>query len=418
MSKVKLSELATVTLSNVDKKTIDSEIPIRLCNYSDIYSNWAITKNMIPTFMIATAKEAEINKFKLKRGFVALTKDSETKDDIGIASYISEDLPDTILGYHCALIKPKKNKLDGRYLNSLLHTKYAQKYFEFNASGSGQRFTLAIDDISNFAFDFPDIQKQKNIGNVFSSIDKKIQNNLKINSIINQLLTMIYDYWFLQFDFPNENGNPYKLSGGKMNFNSLIDRDIPENWNITQLKNECEILLGGTPSTDNTEYWNGNIPWLNSGEISKFPIVNSEKSITQSGINNSAAKIMKEGSVVISITGNIRCSILGFDSSANQSVVGVSESKKLKKEYLYQYMNNLLNRYTVISGGNCQKHINKAEVENTYILIPPNDVLNLYYKLVSSMYTQLITNSKENLELLNLRDFLLPLLFNGQATIS
>ena len=417
MSKLKLSELATLTLSNVDKKSKDSEIPIKLCNYSDIYNNWAITKNMIPTFMDATAKENEIEKFKLKRGYVALTKDSETKNDIGIASYISEELTNTLLGYHCALIKPKPNKLDGKYLNSLLHTKYAQKYFEFNASGSGQRFTLSIDDISNFSFDFPDIKKQEKVGSVFSNIDKKIQNNLRINSVINQVTSLIYDYWFLQFDFPNENGNPYKSSGGKMIYNSLLEREVPEKWVITQLADECEICLGGTPSTEKTEYWNGDIPWLNSGEIAKFPIVESEKKITQLGVDKSAAKVMKEGSIVISITGNIRCSILGFDSTANQSVVGVFESEGLRREYLYQYMNNLLNRYTVISGGNCQRHINKAEVERTAILIPPSSVLNKYYELVESMYKQLVLNSKENLELIKLRDFLLPLLFSGQAMI-
>ena len=90
-------------------------------------------------FMLATARPNEISKFQLRKGQVALTKDSETRDDIGISTYIADDFDDVILGYHCALITPNKDILDGRYLNALMHTDYAKKYFAFNASGSGQR---------------------------------------------------------------------------------------------------------------------------------------------------------------------------------------------------------------------------------------------------------------------------------------
>lgn len=117
MRKYKLGDIATVEISGVDKKIKDGEEDIRLCNFVDVYYNWAITMARHDSFMLATARPNEISKFQLKKGQVALTKDSETRDDIGISTYIADDFNDVILGYHCALITPNKDILDGRYLN-------------------------------------------------------------------------------------------------------------------------------------------------------------------------------------------------------------------------------------------------------------------------------------------------------------
>ena len=152
MRKYKLGDIATVEISGVDKKIKDGEKEIRLCNFVDVYYNWAITTAQHDSFMLATARPNEISKFKLKKGQVALTKDSETRDDIGIPTYIADDFDDAILGYHCALVTPNKDILDGRYLNALLHT----------------------DPI------IP-LHEQKQIGEIFSALDKKIELNKRIN---------------------------------------------------------------------------------------------------------------------------------------------------------------------------------------------------------------------------------------------
>ena len=133
------------------------------------------------SFMLATARPNEISKFQLKKGQVALTKDSETRDDIGISTYIADDFNDVILGYHCALITPNKDILDGRYLNTLMHTGYAKKYFAFNASGSGQRYALSAETLNSFPVPVIPLQKQKQIGEIFSALDKKIELNKQIN---------------------------------------------------------------------------------------------------------------------------------------------------------------------------------------------------------------------------------------------
>ena len=181
MKKYKLGDIATVEISGVDKKIKDGEVSVKLCNFVDVYYNWAITSDMEQKFMEATARTNEIERFRLKRGQVALTKDSETRFDIGIATYIADDFDNVILGYHNALITPNPEKLSGKYLNALLHTDYARTYFANNASGSGQRYALSIDALNNFPVPLIPLAEQERIGDIFSSIDQKIALNRAIN---------------------------------------------------------------------------------------------------------------------------------------------------------------------------------------------------------------------------------------------
>lgn len=99
--KYKLADIAKIEISGVDKKTIEGETPVRLCNFVDVYYNWAITKDKAKRFMIASAKQSEIDRFSIGKGMVAITKDSETKYDIGVATYIADNFDNVVLGYHC-----------------------------------------------------------------------------------------------------------------------------------------------------------------------------------------------------------------------------------------------------------------------------------------------------------------------------
>ena len=144
LKKYKLSDVAKVEISSVDKKTKNGETPVRLCNFTDVYHNWAITSDTAATFMEASANSNEMEKFTIKIGQVAFTKDSETRDDIGIPTYIADDFNNVLLGYHSALITPDDTKLCGKYLSAFMHSAYIQKYFELNATGSGMRYTLLL----------------------------------------------------------------------------------------------------------------------------------------------------------------------------------------------------------------------------------------------------------------------------------
>ena len=159
---------------------------------------------------------------------------------------------------HCALITPNPAIVDGKYLNAFMHTRYIQKYFENNASGSGQRYTLSNDTIGNIPVLIPSIEEQHTIGKVLADIDRKIELNKLINDNLEAMAKQLYDYWFVQFDFPNEEGKPYKSSGGAMVWNEKLKRDIPQGWSDCILGEICDMYqpktLGLNDLSEDSEY--------------------------------------------------------------------------------------------------------------------------------------------------------------------
>ena len=177
-----LKDLASISLSGVDKKISPSEEIVRLCNYVDVYKNYAVTSLDYDHFMVASASKREIDGFSLKKGDIAITKDSETRDDIGMPCYIADDFNHKVLlGYHCALIRANSDLIDSKYLTAYLNSEVARKYFSNNATGSGQRASLSKEVLENLPVFAPSIQEQRNIGSLLSNIDRQIKLNCQIN---------------------------------------------------------------------------------------------------------------------------------------------------------------------------------------------------------------------------------------------
>lgn len=295
---------------------------------------------------------------------------------------------------------------------------YCYKNIRWTTSVGSTILRLYNDDIRNTDIIVPPLSEQKKIASVLSALDDKIALNKKMNQKLEAMAKRLYDYWFVQYDFSDKNGHPYKTTGGPMTYNPTLKREIPEGWNVDVVGNVCETVLGGTPSTENESFWNGNIPWLNSGEVAEFPILNAEKRITEDAVKNSATAYLPAGSVTLSITRHLRPSIMAIDACINQSVAGIKENDILKNGYLYPYLVNEIPRLNTLRGGAQQPHINKDTVDKSPIVIPAQNVLHQYYEKVNPLYKEIIEKAKESQKLTALRDKLLPLLMNGQVTIS
>lgn len=315
----------------------------------------------------------------------------------------------------CFGIRGKKDKVDNDFLFYALRN-YVQ-HIKKRSQGS------VFDTINLKSFDLMEIEipktisTQQKIAKVLSDLDAKIEINNRINIELEAMAKTLYDYWFVQFDFPDTNGKPYKSTGGKMVWNAELKREIPEGWEVNELGNILNTDLGGTPSTKIEKFWSGDIPWLNSGEIANFPIVESEDHITHEAISNSAATLMPAGTCVLSITRHLRPSILAIDACANQSVVGIFESEKYKSSFIYPYLKNEIPRLMTLRSGAQQPHINKGTVDESLMIEPSILILEKYYKKASPIYKQIINNSFQNQELASLRDWLLPMLMNGQVSV-
>lgn len=228
----------------------------------------------------------------------------------------------------------------------------------------------------------------------------------------------LYDYWFVQFDFPDENGRPYKSSGGEMVWNEKLKREIPKGWDVKTMGNCTTILLGGTPDTNDSSLWGDGYNWLNSGEVAEFPILSSEKYITQKGLEKSSTVLAPKGSVTLSITRHLRPSILCIDACINQSVVAILENEILTNEYIYPLINREIPRLMSLRTGAQQPHINKEIVESINVVIPPQRILYAYIKKSKSLYKSIFINAQEIADLAKQRDELLPLLMNGQVSVN
>jgi type I restriction enzyme S subunit len=421
LKRYKLSEVAKVEISSVDKKTKENETPVRLCNFTDVYHNWAITSDMASSFMEASANSSEIEKFTIKKGQVAFTKDSETRDDIGIPTYIADDFEDVILGYHCALITPDETKLCGKYLNAFMHSAYIQRYFELNATGSGMRYTLSLDTLESMPLLLPSLEEQRRIGEIFSSLDKKISINRAINQNLEAMAKQLYDYWFVQFDFPNEEGKPYKSSGGKMVWNEKLKREIPEGWDISLIKDIATTYSGGTPKSTNIEYYdNGEIAWINSGELNSPIITKTTNYITKCGLENSSAKLYPSNSILVAMYGATagKVSLLTFEACSNQAVCGVIPTIENMLYYVYFHISSLYSHFITLSTGSARDNISQDTIKNILLPIPTRNILKLFDEKIGSIYQTIVNNYQQIDSLTKQRDELLPLLMNGQVSVN
>ena len=413
--KYKLRDLGTVDISGIDKKSYEGEKPVRLCNFTDVYKNWAITKYHYPTLMKATAKDRDIEKFKIRKGQVAITKDSETRDDIGIPTYIADDFDDVVLGYHCALITPG-DALDGQYLNAYLNTKMAKKYFEGYASGSGQRYTLTLDSINDIQIWLPDTRSQKRISKILSDIDRKIALNTRMNAELEAMAKQLYDYWFVQFDFPDENGNPYKSSGGKMVYNPTLKREIPEHWEVKRLSMLMEYSGGSQPPASEfiSEKKDGYIRFV---QIRDYY---TDSHLTYIPVSNKN-KICNETDIMIARYGaSLGRICYGLAGAYNVALAKVFPKKQVYKEFLRTYLKSstFYDKINTIGTRCAQAGFNSEDVQNIEIVMPRDETIIENFSLIMEhFFCSELRNNKQNKYLTHLRDSLLPMLMNGQVTV-
>lgn len=321
------------------------------------------------------------------------------------------------LGQRMVLLHPDATVCNGKFLMYSLLSPFVQKQIKRSDTTGSVVSNLCIPDLCALEISYVNIERQECIVALLSDIDSKIDNNNVIAAELEGMAKDLYDYWFVQLDFPDENGKPYKSSGGKMVWNEELNREIPEGWEVDRLGKVCDTLLGGTPDTENALYWNGDIPWLNSGEVATSPVLNAEKKITKEGLKNSATSFASAGAVVMSITRYIRPSILGIDACFNQSVIAVIPNEQIHSTYLYLFMLSQVERYMRLRTGAQQPHINKETVDSTLITLPVDSVLNRFYDRVEPLFERQMIAMKEAKELESLRDFLLPMLMNGQVKV-
>ncbi|RGT55301.1 restriction endonuclease subunit S [Lachnospira eligens] len=324
------------------------------------------------------------------------------------------------LGQRLVLLKVNKGKCDPYYLLNTLMSDFVQTQFK-RADATGSIVSnLCIPDLKEIII--PVIESgQEDVARLLEIINKKQLINNAINDNLEQQLMLLYDYWFTQFDFPDNDGNPYQTSGGKVVWNDTLKRNIPENWKVQSVISNClsSIIKPGveifntktylaTADVKGTSISTGTIVDYD-GRESRANMQPSINSVWFAKMKNSVKHLYlnKEMQPIIS------------SSILSTGFCGL-QCNEISFEYIASYVSNAYFEIhkDMLAHGATQEAVNNDDLAGVHIIIPEDTVLRAYHEATQAIYAQISKNICENQELFKLRDWLLPMLMNGQATIS
>lgn len=303
------------------------------------------------------------------------------------------------------------------FVKYVLSTKEFQKYMMLVAHGSTIK-NFAPSQIVDYEFEEP--ANKDEIAFFLKLIDDKIENNSKINKKLEQMAKTIYDYWFLQFEFPNDDGKPYKSSGGKMVWNEELKKEIPEGWKCKKIAEiEDNIVTGKTPSTKDEKNFNGNIPFITIDDIRQgLYVSNTVRTLSEKGAHSQIKKYIPKDSICVTCIATVGLvGITTKDSQTNQQINSVICKKKNNLYYLVNAIKEYFEYSSGAKSGNIFDNMNKEDFASIKLIYPTEDVLEKYKDKVKSIYNKIKNCILENEELIKLREYLLPLLMNGQVKI-
>ena len=318
------------------------------------------------------------------------------------------------------IVSLKTDELEKDYLYTVLNSNFVKKQANSQAKNSVQP-DLTHTMFKSIVIPVPDSREEQNrISKIINNINQKIQTNNQINQELEAMAKTLYDYWFVQFDFPDQNGNPYKSSGGKMIYNPELKREIPEGWGVEKIEDIAQTGSGGTPKSTNSSYYtDGEVPWINSGELSRTVITSTSNFITEEGLKNSNAKLFPSGTILVAMYGATagKVSFLAFEASTNQAICSIMLSDVRMRYYLKNVIEDLYQYLVNLSTGSARDNLSQDMIKNIKVVIPSNEILDRYYYFSNNIIKELTKKQQENEQLIQLRDWLLPMLMNGQVKV-
>ena len=319
------------------------------------------------------------------------------------------------------IVSLKTDELEKDYLYTVLNSNFVKKQANSQAKNSVQP-DLTHTMFKSMVIPVPDSKKEQNrISKIINNINQKIQINNQINQELEAMAKTLYDYWFVQFDFPDQNGTPYKSSGGKMVYNPELKREIPEGWGVETLRDfESKIITGKTPSRANSDNFGGEIPFITIGDIrGNTFIYSTSESLTDLGASVQQNKYLPEGSLCVSCIATV--GEIGFTtewSHTNQQINSIVFEDETNQYYLYFALKNYFeNANASAKTGNTFANMNKEDFSGIRIILPNKEIKNNFHEISEPYFAQIKCLQGQNQELTQLRDWLLPMLMNGQVKV-
>lgn len=393
-------------------------------SFSTVFNNYFLP-DALPDLMDTSIKEQET--CSIKKGDILITRTSETIDELAMSCVAVKDYPRATYSGFTKRLRPKTAGIAyHKYLAFYLRSQLFRKAVTNNAFMT-LRASFNEDIFSFLNLYLPEYKEQVKIGDMLYSMEQKIQLNKRICAELEAMAKTLYNYWFTQFDFPDENGKPYRSSGGEMVWNDQLKREIPKRWDVRPLSHVISSINTGLNPRDNFILGNGDIQYLTVKNLTTSGTIDFSGCDT---VDEQAREIIHKRSDVsvgdilfASIAPLGRCYLIQNPPEKwdiNESVFSIRRNaSRVTSEFLYMYFmsDTFIKAATSSSTGSIFKGIRINTLLDIAAVIPPKDIVTAFTTQVKTLLALKEQKGTENRELTKLRDWLLPVLMNGQATV-
>lgn len=411
--KCKLKSIANVNLKNLNKSDKFKEI-----QYLDTAN---LTEGKIDTLVdidLNVDKVPSRAKRRVSHNDILISTVRPNQKHYGIIKNPSENL---IVSTGFSVITANEEVIDPDYLYALLTTSEVTSYLQAIAENSTSTYpAIKASDIENLNLNLQSIDKQRKIGNISVTILDKIELNNQMIDTLEEIASTLFKRWFVDFEFPDENGNPYKSSGGKMMDSEL--GEIPEGWEVGKLSDYGTIVGGGTPSKKIEKYYeNGVIPWITPKDLSELRthfISKGKLNITDEALKKSSAKLLPKGTVLFSSRAPIGyMAIAKNELSTNQGFKSVVPNENMSSYFIFLWLKENLELIKNFGTGSTFKEVSGGTMKNIDVVIPNQSFITQFNSLIKPFFKLVETAETENSKLISIRDILLPKLLSGEIEV-
>ena len=378
-------------------------------SFSTVFNNYFLP-DALPDLMDTSIKEQET--YSIKEGDILITRTSETIDELAMSCVAVKDYPRATYSGFTKRLRPKTAGIAyHKYLAFYLRSQLFRKAVTNNAFMT-LRASFNEDIFSFLNLYLPEYKEQVKIGDMLYSMEQKIQLNKRICAELEAMAKTLYNYWFTQFDFPDENGKPYRSSGGEMVWNDQLKRKIPKGWSAGQLSDIANITMGQSPSGDTyNENGSGTIFYQGCTDFgTRFPVPRVYTS--------APTRFAKAGDILMSVRAPVGTLNIAMEDCCIGRGLAALNSKFGSQLHLLYTLSGFKQLFDVMDGnGTTFGSITKDTLFEMKVVIPRRDQIKSFEEMVQPIEQKIRVAEQENRELTKLRDWLLSVLMNGQATV-
>lgn len=401
-SSMELRDATTYIVDSEHKSAPEVEKGYPYIKTSDIENGRILFEDV--SYVDQEAYEEWTRRLAPEPGDIVLTREAP----VGRVGIVPEGR-EICLGQRTVLIRPNPEILDNQFLRYLLLTDDVQNQFKALSSGSTVDH-LNLSDLRSFELsDLPTLENQEKIGTILRYFDDKLSTNREINDLLEKIAQSFFEYWFVDFE-------PYD------SFKNSERGQIPREFEVAGLTDIADVVLGGTPDSNEDSYWDGEIFWAKAKDVSNEReafISETEKNITKKGLDESSTEIAPKHSTIITARGTVgELAMPAFDMAINQSCYSLVSEREEDRYFIYFLMDAILNNLMSRTHGTVFDTITKRTLNEQNIVLPPQSEREKFNSKIKPLMEQIQENQRENRNLETLRDTLLPKLMSGEVRVN